>query len=58
MPGGDFNFEKVLVYIDNIIVFSKTSEDQIKHLDLVFSSLAQYGLKLKPSKFHLMRQSI
>lgn len=43
---GEFNFD--------IIIFSKT----FKHLDQVFSRLAQYGLKLKSSKCYMMTQKI
>lgn len=32
---GDFNFETMLVYLDNIIIFSKTFEDHVKYLDWV-----------------------
>lgn len=54
----DFNFKTVLVYLDDIIIFSKTFEEHVQHLDWVFSPLAQYGLKLKPSKCCLKRQKI
>lgn len=36
---GDFNFETMLVYLDNIIIFPKTFEDHAKHLDWVFTCL-------------------
>lgn len=36
-------------------IFSKTFEEHLKHLDQVFSCLAQYRLKLKPSKCYLVR---
>lgn len=55
---GDLNFDSVLIYLDDIIIFSKTFEDHLKHLDQVLSRLAQYGLKLKPEKCHLMKSKI
>lgn len=55
---GDFNSETALVYLDDIIIFFKTFEDHIKHLDQVFTRMAQYGLKPKTSKCCLMRQGI
>ena len=39
-----------LVYIDDIIVFSKTFEEHIYALSLVFDRLEKYGVKLKPKK--------
>ena len=44
--GPDF----VAVYIDDILVFSRTLEDHIDHLRLVFERLVETGLKLKPAK--------
>lgn len=40
----------VLVYIDDIIIFSKTLTDHLQHLDLVFNRLKDAGLTLKPNK--------
>ena len=38
------------VYIDDILVYSKTEQDHVKHLQLVFDKLRDAGLKLKPTK--------
>ncbi len=40
----------VLVYIDDIIIYSKTWEEHLRHLDEIFSLLNKAGLKIKPSK--------
>ena len=40
----------VFVYIDDILVFSKTEEEHVDHLQLVFDRLREAGLKLKPTK--------
>ena len=39
-----------LPYLDDIILFSKTFEDHLKHLEIVFDRLRQHHLKLKPTK--------
>jgi len=39
-----------LVYMDDIIIFSKTSEDHRNHLERIFQLLAEAGLKLNPDK--------
>ena len=43
-------FDFALVYLDDIIVFSKTIEEHFVHLDRVFSLLARDGLKMKTTK--------
>ena len=39
-----------MVYIDDIVVYSKSEKEHQEHLKLVFDALEQNGLKLKPSK--------
>ena len=38
------------VYIDDVIVFSNTIEDHVKHLDIVFQRLSDYGLTIQERK--------
>ena len=52
--GPDF----VAVYTDNILVFSRTLEEHIDHLHLVFERLVEAGLKLKPAKCHFIRWKV
>ena len=42
-----------LVYIDDIVVYLKTFEDHLKHVDLVLKAIAKSGLTLSPPKCHL-----
>ena len=37
-------------YLDDIIVFSRTAEDHLKHLEQVFAALQKADLKIKASK--------
>lgn len=46
------------VYIDDILVASKTFEDHLRHLQLVFERLQKAGLRLKPSKCHFLRDKV
>ena len=40
----------VSVYLDDILVFSRTLEEHLRHLQVVFGRLVEVGLKLKPAK--------
>jgi hypothetical protein len=47
-----------LVYIDDIVVFSLTFEEHIRHLDQVFSAISAAHLTLSPGKCHFAYQSL
>ena len=51
-------WEICLIYMDDIIIFSKTVEDHLTQLDTVFSRLKSAGLKLKPKKCSLFRKKV
>jgi hypothetical protein len=38
-----------LVYLDDVIIFSKTEEEHIKHIEEIFALIAKSGMKLKLS---------
>ena len=44
------NWKFVLVYIDDLILFSKTFEEHLDHLSQVLSRFRAAGLKLQPKK--------
>ena len=47
---GDLHLNWCIIYLDDIIVYSKTPEEHIERLEGVFKKLSKAGLKLKPSK--------
>ena len=51
-------YKSTLVYLDDIIVFSKSIDDHIKHLATVFKLLAENGLKLKLKKCEFCKDKI
>src|ERR1700676_1894702 len=47
-----------LVYIDDIVVYLKSYEEHLEHLDKVLQACAKAGLMLAPKKCHFMYTSI
>lgn len=54
VDGPDF----VVVYIDDVLVFSRTLEEHLEHLRLVIQRIQEAGLKLKPTKCHFIRKEV
>ena len=52
----DLRFVKV--YLDDVIVHSKTEEEHIKHLEKVFVKLASHSLKIKVRKCKFLREQV
>ncbi|XP_075719715.1 uncharacterized protein LOC142760414 [Rhinoderma darwinii] len=55
---GDMNFESIMIYLDDIVVYSSTFPEHLGHLEAVLSRLTRFGLKLKPTKCRIARQKI
>ena len=54
----DYIFQILLVYLDDIIVFSNTFHEHIERLDKVFTKLQEHGLKLKSEKCHFLQRKV
>ena len=50
--------ESVLVYLDDVIVYSPDFDSHLRHLEEVFRAMEKYGLKLQPNKCHLLRREV
>ena len=48
----ELSFKSVLVYIDDVLIFSPDFDSHLRDLSLVFNKLRQAGLTLEPSKCH------
>ena len=48
----------IMCYVDDVVIATPTLEDHIERLDEVFSCMKQAGLKCKPSKCEILRDSI
>ena len=55
---GELHLNWCIIYLDDIIVFSRTSERHLHRLKAVFEKLRAAGLKLKPSKCEFFKQEI
>ncbi|MEW8486027.1 MAG: reverse transcriptase family protein [Candidatus Thiodiazotropha sp.] len=51
-------FDKCLVYLDDIIVLKKNFDTALENLHAVFSRLRQANLKLKVSKCKLLQKEV
>ena len=47
----EYLFSFFLIFLDDVLVFSKRVEEHEKHMRLVFHDLRQANLKLKPKKY-------
>ena len=55
---GELNLTYALIYLDDMIVFSRTEEEHLHRLRVVFACFLKHGLKLKPSKCHFLQDEI
>ena len=54
----ELNLTYCLIYLDDIIVYSKTPEEHLQRMRVVFDHLCEHGLKLKPTKCDLFRMEL
>ncbi len=52
------NVAHVLCYVDDVVVFSKDTEEHASHLENVFATLKNNGLRSKIKKFCFMQPSV
>ena len=51
-------YKSVLVYVDDILIFSRTLEEHMAHLETCFDRLRQANLTLKPNKCSFVTKSV
>ena len=45
-------------YLDDILIFSKSWEEHLEHLNIVFNRLKSAGLKIKLTKYHFFKTQL
>ena len=55
---GELHLNWCIIYLDDIIVFSKTPKEHVERLRGVFNKLVRAGLKLKPKKCEFFKSKI
>lgn len=52
------NWKSVLVYVDDILIFSRLFDEHLQHLAQVFDRLKNANLKLQPTKCHFAEKEV
>ncbi|KAL6465795.1 hypothetical protein MHYP_G00259280 [Metynnis hypsauchen] len=55
---GDCHYQSVLLYLDDVVVFSATVEQHLERLEEVFARLQMQKLKVKLSKCHFFQHQV
>ena len=55
---GELNLMYALIYLDDVIVYSKKEEEHLVRLHAMLERFMEHGLKLKPSKCNFFRTEI
>ena len=55
---GELNLTYTLIYLDDVIVFSRTPEEHLIRLRAMLERFLEHGLKLKPLKCHFFQTEI
>ena len=55
---GDQQYITLLFYLDDICIFAETADQMLDRIDLVFSCLKEFNLKIKPKKSYFFQTSV
>ena len=54
----ELNLQFALIYLDDVIIYSRMQEDHLTHLEVVLDHFTHHGLKLKLSKCYFFKENI
>ena len=55
---GELNLAYCIIYLDDVIVYSRTEEEHLERLQIVLEHFREFNLKLKPSKCSFFQSKI
>lgn len=55
---GDQNFQNLLIYLDDILIFGSSFEETLDRLDMVLERLSKFNLKVRPEKCQLFKERL
>ena len=55
---GDLNWKIAIVYLDDIIIYSKDKTKHYEHLKIIFDKIRASGLKIKLDKCKFLKQEV
>lgn len=55
---GELFMKCSIVYLDDVLIYSESYEEHLRHLELVFAKLKKYGLKLNTNKCQFFRKKV
>lgn len=55
---GNMVNDSLLIYLDDVVVFSANFDSHVQHLEEVFQRLEEHGLKLQPKKCSLFQRKV
>ncbi len=57
-PQSEFNWKILLIYLDDVIIYSRSFDEHLEHLNRVFDKIRTAGLKLQPNKCAFARNQV
>ena len=54
----DQQYVTLLFYLDDICIFVEMADQMLDHIELMFSCLKEFNLKIKPKKSHFFQTSV
>ncbi len=55
---GEFNWKILLIYLDDVIIYSRSFDEHLEHLNRVVDKIRTAGLKLQPNKCAFARNQV
>ena len=54
----DFLYNFLVIYVDDVISWSNSQDEAVKHYELIFKRAVDQGMQVKPGKFSFFSQSL